>query len=640
MEESSQFKRVCPHVRARERAGKEASMDQHNGSPGSVGGFSSKDTHGRADSPSSTADLRAHAPMSRWLGTVMHTAFFLLLGASLARFLLRHPGEPRTPGIIALSITLAVLYVLAPAPGAAPSTRRPVWLGAVVGAWVVLVVLAPSFAWCAVPLFYTGLRTLPTRAALALVAVLTALVVGAQLRLADSFDPNLAFAPPAVAAVATAVFIHMQRQTEYQRALIDDLIRTRRELAATERREGTLAERQRLSMEIHDTLAQGLSSQQMLLQAADRVWDADPATARAHVRSAVSITERGLVEARRFVHDLAPADLAEAGADDGEALPSALSTLAERETTARLEIRFHAEGKPVPLPGRTQSALLRIAQGALANVREHADASAAALTLTYLGDQVVLDIADDGKGFVVTGEGRGIAAARGDQDPTDARSEGTTGTASGEGAHGDREEAYAEEGAYVGREEAYVEEGAYIGREDTPVGREEASLRTGEVFRTEEVAREAFRTREVEAGERGGGARGPSGGGDGSVRSAAHDGHGAASQVPASAAASRGAGSDADLRLITDAGRRPATARDLGSGVRRGHGLPAIHARARQLGGTLTVESTPGEGTVLSVLIPLAAEPSRPSKPSPPAAPPQSAPSPEGWPPSGSTHEQ
>ncbi|MBT2492094.1 sensor histidine kinase [Streptomyces sp. ISL-96] len=327
----------------------------------------------------------------------MHVAFFLLLGASLARFLLRHPGEARTPWIIALSVTLALLYVLGPvlgpaAPGAArPTPRRLVWLGGVVAVWMVLVVLAPSFAWCAVPLFYTGLRTLPSRAALVLVGLLTVFVVTAQLQLSrGGFDPNLVLAPPAVAAVATAFFVHMQRQAARQRALIDDLIRTRRELAATERREGTLAERQRLSMEIHDTLAQGLSSQQMLLQAADRQWDADPATARRHVRTAESIAERNLAEARRFVHDLAPADLAEGGS-----LEEALRMLAARESAA-----FRVDGAPVaPLPDRVQSALLRIAQGALANVREHANAQAAAVTLTYLGDQVVLDIADDGTGF-------------------------------------------------------------------------------------------------------------------------------------------------------------------------------------------------------------------------------------------------
>ncbi|MFD9410483.1 sensor histidine kinase [Streptomyces sp. NPDC059989] len=366
-------------------------------------------------------------PNTRTLATVMHTAFFLLLGASVARFLLRHPGEPRTPWVIALSIALALLYVLGPAVGATqqpgttqhpgtgtgtgtatrtattpPPPGRLVWLGLVVATWVVLVVLAPSFAWCAVPLFFTALRTLRPRAAIVLVALLTVFVVIAQLRLATSFDPNLLLAPPAVAALATAVFVHMERQAQAQRALIDDLIRTRRELAATERREGTLAERQRLSMEIHDTLAQNLSSQQMLLQAADRTWDTDPATARAHVRTATGIAARGLAEARRLVHDLAPAELA-----DGAGLADALRTL---DAGPDIEVRFHLEGSPAALPDRVQSALLRIAQGALANIREHSGARTAALTLSFLGDQVVLDIADDGHGFT---EPRAATAERG-----------------------------------------------------------------------------------------------------------------------------------------------------------------------------------------------------------------------------------
>ncbi|MEU5012373.1 sensor histidine kinase [Streptomyces sp. NPDC021749] len=424
---------------------------------------------------------------------MLHLTFFLLLAASLARFLLRHPGEPRTPWIIALSITLAVLYVLGPhlgrhtarAPRAprSPHTarvprsphrprrpRRPhrphrpdtqdtrqtdqtntcrlLWLAAVVTVWVVVVLLAPSFAWCAVPLFYTGLRTLPAGAASVLVGLLTAFVVAAQLRLSTDFDPILVLAPPAVAALATAVFVHMERQAARQRALIDDLLRTRRELAATERREGTLAERQRLSMEIHDTLAQGLSSQQMLLQAADRTWDSAPDTARGHLRTATEITARNLAEARRFVHDLAPADLA-----GGTPLPEALRRLATRmsgpataptagpatgptagptagpatgPTTGattdgpggggaggRLSVRLHQDGTPVPLPDRVQSALLRIAQGALANVREHAAARTVTLTLSYLGDQVVLDIADDGQGFTTAaaqGRGHGLPA--------------------------------------------------------------------------------------------------------------------------------------------------------------------------------------------------------------------------------------
>lgn len=333
---------------------------------------------------------------TRRLAAVMHAAFFLLLAVSLARFLLRHPGGARTPWIIVLTAVLAVAYVVGIVrdPGARPASWQRVWLAVVVAVWVVLVVLAPSYAWCAVPLFYTGLRTLPTRAALTLVALLSVLVVAAQLRLSGRFDLDLVLGPPAVAVIAAAVFLTMERQAARQRTLIDDLIRTRRELAASERREGTLAERQRLSMEIHDTLAQGLSSQQMLLQAAERVWESDPGKARVHVRTAESVAEHNLTEARRFVHDLAPADLA-------HGLEAGLRAVAVRESGDRLAVRVHVDdgGRTPRLPDRVQSALLRIAQGALANVREHSGATSAALTLTLLDDQALLDVTDDGRGF-------------------------------------------------------------------------------------------------------------------------------------------------------------------------------------------------------------------------------------------------
>ncbi|MCX4824008.1 sensor histidine kinase [Streptomyces sp. NBC_01142] len=337
-------------------------------------------------------------PDARWLVTVMNTAFLALLAGSLLRYLLKHPDSPRLPWVVGLSIALAALQLAGHwlGRGQRPGRRSSLFLlGSVVGCWVVIVLLAPSFAWCAVPLIYTSLRSLPTRAAVALVAVLCALVMIAEWRLADGVDPNLFLLPPTVAVLATTVFLYMRRQSDRLRGTVDDLTRTRRELAATERREGTLAERQRLSMEIHDTLAQSLSSQQMLLQAAERTWDSDPGAARRHVRTAESIAERSLAEARRFVHDLAPADLAEGGG-----LAEALRTLAERESTGSLQVHFHLDGAPAPLPDRVQSALLRIAQGALANVREHAGATTAALTLSHLDDQVVLDVADDGRGLV------------------------------------------------------------------------------------------------------------------------------------------------------------------------------------------------------------------------------------------------
>ncbi|MGW6421257.1 sensor histidine kinase [Nocardia sp. NPDC055053] len=327
---------------------------------------------------------------TRLLAVIVYSTFYVLLAASLMRWLIRHSETRSTPLVVALALLLAVLYAMSEL----RHSHRVVWFALLVATWSVLVVLAPSFAWCAVPLVYTGLRILSVRVAVTLVVVLTALVVFSQVRIAGWLDPNLVLAPPAVAAVTTVLFVGMRRQTEQQAALIDDLVRTRQELAETERREGTLAERERLAMEIHDTLAQGLSSQRMLLQAADLVWDSDPALARTHLRSAAEIAERDLTEARRFVHDLAPADLAAGGS-----LGAALTALAERETSDTLTVRCHLEGTPGPLPQRVEATLLRVAQGALANVREHARASAAIITLTSLEDQIVLDVADDGRGF-------------------------------------------------------------------------------------------------------------------------------------------------------------------------------------------------------------------------------------------------
>ncbi|MFD5181015.1 histidine kinase [Nocardia sp. NPDC058379] len=327
---------------------------------------------------------------TRLLTVIVYSAFYVLLAASLMRWLIRHSDTRSTPLVVALALLLAVLYAMSEL----RHSNRVMWFAALVATWAVLVVLAPSFAWCAVPLVYTGLRILSVRVAVTLVCALTALVVFSQVRIAGWLDPNLVLAPPAVAAVTTVLFVGMRRQTEHQAALIDDLVRTRQELAETERREGTLAERERLAMEIHDTLAQGLSSQRMLLQAADLVWDSDPGLARDHLRSAAEIAERDLAEARRFVHDLAPADLAAGGS-----LAAALTALAARESSDTLTVRCHLEGTPGPLPQRVEATLLRVAQGALANVREHAAASTATITLTSLDDQIVLDVADDGRGF-------------------------------------------------------------------------------------------------------------------------------------------------------------------------------------------------------------------------------------------------
>jgi signal transduction histidine kinase len=81
----------------------------------------------------------------------------------------------------------------------------------------------------------------------------------------------------------------------------------------------------------------------------------------------------------------------------GRPLTEAIADLCATITGPR--IRFAVDGEPYDLPDSTSTVLLRIAQGALANVAEHAQARSASVTLSYLPDQVTLDIIDDGIGF-------------------------------------------------------------------------------------------------------------------------------------------------------------------------------------------------------------------------------------------------
>lgn len=77
-------------------------------------------------------------------------------------------------------------------------------------------------------------------------------------------------------------------QSDDRASLISELGQTRAELARANRRAGVLAERQRLSGEIHDTVAQGFTSIIMLLQAADADVGREPAAARGHLALALT----------------------------------------------------------------------------------------------------------------------------------------------------------------------------------------------------------------------------------------------------------------------------------------------------------------------------------------------------------------
>ena len=179
--------------------------------------------------------------------------------------------------------------------------------------------------------------------------------------------------------------------------LIEELLETRSQLAATERAAGIAAERQRIAHEIHDTLAQGLSSIQMLLYVAEQdllktgISEEEAEVPLKKIRLAKSTAADNLGEARAMIAALQPAALSKTSLEG--ALQRAASGI------HGTEIVIVVDGDERQLPMRTEASLLRIAQGALGNVAKHAQAERCHVTLSYGEKEVRLDIVDDGVGF-------------------------------------------------------------------------------------------------------------------------------------------------------------------------------------------------------------------------------------------------
>lgn len=176
-----------------------------------------------------------------------------------------------------------------------------------------------------------------------------------------------------------------------ERALAENA-RLQEKLLAQSRQSGVRDERERLAREIHDTIAQSLAGVVAQLQAAE--GSADAQDVRRRVGRATEMARTALVEARRSVQDLTPAELADTG------LADALSRLVTSwRDDHGVEASFVVVGDATALHSEVEATLLRIAQEALANVAKHAAASRVGVTLTFDEADVILDVRDDGSGF-------------------------------------------------------------------------------------------------------------------------------------------------------------------------------------------------------------------------------------------------
>ncbi|WP_402463494.1 sensor histidine kinase [Isoptericola aurantiacus] len=304
------------------------------------------------------------------------------------------------------------------------------WIAALLVPWAALLWLSPAALWLAFPLMLLQMHALgPHRGVIAVVLTTVLAVADGLLVQAGAGDPWTGFVlgPVLGAAVAVGVVSGIEafvRESQSRQRTVDELTQVRQHLAQAERERAVTDERARLARDIHDTLAQSLSAIELLLRAADDALGTDDDKAQTLIEQARAAARDSLAEARRVVEDLTPGDL------ERTTLVAALRRVAERAATTDddadggrrrpLAVSVRTAGTPRPLPVPLETALLRIAQSALANVTEHAGATHAQMTLTYDDDTVTLDVVDDGAGFDAArldddrarGRGFGIPAIR------------------------------------------------------------------------------------------------------------------------------------------------------------------------------------------------------------------------------------
>lgn len=329
-------------------------------------------------------------------------------------------GSARAPWVLAVGAAFVVVYLAGawatarrarsraarsrqgqlrqtPDTGEPATSRRGlaiVWIIVLTLLWAVLTWLSPEGAFLVFPLFFLYLHLLPGPAGVATVVVTCAFAILA-LGLHLGFSIGGVIGPIVGAGVALLIglaYRALTREAQERERLLAELMRTREQLARTERAQGALAERSRLAREIHDTVAQGLSSIQMLLRAAER--DASEASLE-YLQLARETAAENLAETRQIVRELTPGRL-----DGG--LAAALERLG-REQSELAGIVIHVTADRAELPMETQTALLRLAQGALSNVVRHSGANSASVQLRIEDDVAnniaVLEVNDDGRGF-------------------------------------------------------------------------------------------------------------------------------------------------------------------------------------------------------------------------------------------------
>lgn len=153
-------------------------------------------------------------------------------------------------------------------------------------------------------------------------------------------------------------------------------------------------ERNRLARELHDTLAHTLSAVAVELEAVDSLWGIDPVQAHTLLRRSLAATRAGLTETRRALQALRSSSLEDLG------LALALRHQAEQSAArAGLALELEIPARLDNLAPDVEQCIYRVAQEALANAAQHAQARRVQVSLLREHGRLVLTISDDGCGF-------------------------------------------------------------------------------------------------------------------------------------------------------------------------------------------------------------------------------------------------
>lgn len=151
-------------------------------------------------------------------------------------------------------------------------------------------------------------------------------------------------------------------------------------------------ERNRISIDLHDSVAQWLVGASYRLQTFDKILNGDE-KARIELADMEHTVTKSLKELRRVVVGLRPPALDELG------LTHALRRSLEELKTEGLDCEFRLVGEPFRLPSSMEIAVYRVTQETLSNIRKHAQASKVNLRLQFQKDKLLVEVRDNGQGF-------------------------------------------------------------------------------------------------------------------------------------------------------------------------------------------------------------------------------------------------